>query len=311
MKARKVKRLDPEATLEENAARIISLRLAEMRSFTPAALDPANSVAQHDMRIAAKRLRYVLEATGFCFGKPAQTAARRARDLQGLLGEVHDCDVMLPAIDTHVADLRAEDAAAVRAKAGDAQRLDPAIAARAPHRTAYRGLQVLTVYVQAQRDLLFDRFLAFWSAQEEAGTWDRLDRAVTRAAARDQGAPRCRGTHREGAKASWRRPSASNTRPRSVRAKQPPSWWRRRHPDDYPAAVAGRFAGASDDRSRTSAAERSGPPCIAKAHPRGHTTVVPPVGTRRSTSWGRGGQAAARVVTGTKRARRRCVMSLL
>ena len=180
MKARRVKRLDPAAPLEENAARIISTRLAEMRSFTPAALDPANSVAQHDMRIAAKRLRYTLEATGFCFGKPAQTAGRRARDLQGLLGEVHDCDVMLPVIDAHIADLRAEDAAAVRAKAGDAKTLDPALAARAHHRTAYRGLEVLTVYVQAQRELVFDRFLAFWSEQEQSGTWDRLERAVTR-----------------------------------------------------------------------------------------------------------------------------------
>ena len=178
MKAQRVKRLDPAAPLEENAARIVSVRLDEMRSFAPAALDPANSVAQHDMRIAAKRLRYILEATGFCFGKPAQTAARRARDLQGLLGEVHDCDVMLPTIDTHIADLRAEDAAAVREKAGDARVLDPALAARARHRTAYRGLDVLTVYVQARRELLFDRFLAFWRAQEEAGTWDRLDRAV-------------------------------------------------------------------------------------------------------------------------------------
>ena len=132
MKARRVKRLDPAAPLEENAARIVAVRLDEMRSFTPAALDPANSVAQHDMRIAAKRLRYILEATGFCFGKPAQTAGRRARDLQGLLGEVHDCDVMLPVIDTHIADLRTEDAAAVRAKAGDATDPRPARSRRAP-----------------------------------------------------------------------------------------------------------------------------------------------------------------------------------
>ena len=178
MKARRVKRLDPAASLEENAARIVALRLQEMRAFVPAALDPANSVAQHDMRIAAKRLRYVLDATGFCFGKPAQTAARRARDLQTLLGEVHDCDVMLPAIDAHIAALRAEDAAAVRAKAGDAETLDPALAARARHRTAYRGLDVLGVYVQARRELLFDRFLAFWRRHEEAGTWARLERAV-------------------------------------------------------------------------------------------------------------------------------------
>jgi hypothetical protein len=180
MKAKRVKRLDPQASLEENAARIVSVRLDELRSFVPGALDPANSTAQHDMRIAAKRLRYILEATGFCFGKPAHNAARRARDLQGLLGDVHDCDVMLPMVDAHIAELRAEDAAAVRAKAGPAANLDPRLVSRARHRTAYRGLDVLTVYLQARRDLLFERFLGFWQEQEEAGTWDRLERAVMR-----------------------------------------------------------------------------------------------------------------------------------
>ena len=65
-----------------NAARILRTRLDEMRSFAPGALQAENATEQHDLRIAAKRLRYVLEATGFCFGAPADTARRRARDLQ-------------------------------------------------------------------------------------------------------------------------------------------------------------------------------------------------------------------------------------
>ena len=132
------------------------------------------------MRIAAKRLRYILEMTGFCFGRPAQTTLRRTKDLQDLLGEVHDCDVMLPRIEAHVAELRAKDALAVRKKAGDASNLDPALVAQTRHRTSYRGLEVLAVFTQARRELLFERFVAFWEEQERAGTWDRLDRAVTR-----------------------------------------------------------------------------------------------------------------------------------
>jgi CHAD domain len=180
MKARPVKKLDPSTPLVENAARIIAVRLDELRSFTPRALEAGHSGAQHDMRIAAKRLRYILETTDFCFGRPAQTAARRARDLQDLLGELHDCDVMLPVIEAHLADLRADDAAVVRERAGEARSLDPHLAARAPNRTAYRGLEVLAVYVQARRELLFDRFRMFWSEQERSGTWERLERAVTR-----------------------------------------------------------------------------------------------------------------------------------
>jgi hypothetical protein len=177
VKARPVKKLDPSRPLGENAARIIRVRLEEMESFAPRALE-GKTKAQHDMRIAAKRLRYVLEVTGFCFGRPADTARRRARDLQDILGEIHDCDVMLPRVRRHLKELQRTDAAAVRDRAGLAPDLDPRLAAHAPHRTAYRGLDVLAVYLEARRELLTDRFIAFWRRQEETGTWKRLERAV-------------------------------------------------------------------------------------------------------------------------------------
>jgi hypothetical protein len=178
VKARPVKKLDPSAPLGENAARIVKVRLDEMLGFVPAALDRGRITEQHDMRIAAKRLRYVLEITDFCFGTPAETARRRARDLQDILGEMHDCDVMLPRLREHLDDLQGRDAVAVRERAGNAPDLDPRLAAQAPHRTAYRGLDVLAVYLRARRELLFDRFVAFCERQEEMGTWLRLEKAV-------------------------------------------------------------------------------------------------------------------------------------
>jgi hypothetical protein len=177
MKAAPVKKLDPTRSLGENAARIIQVRLDEMLAFAPRAL-AGKTKAQHDMRIAAKRLRYVLEVTGFCFGKPADTARRRARDLQDILGEIHDCDVMLPRVREHLRELQASDAKAVRGRADRAPDLDPRLAARAPHRTVYRGLDVLAVYLEARRALLEDRFADFWKRQEKTGTWVRLQRAV-------------------------------------------------------------------------------------------------------------------------------------
>jgi hypothetical protein len=180
VKARRVKKLDPGSPLVDNAARIVRVRLDEMLSFAPAALEFERIRDQHDMRIAAKRLRYILETTEFCFGTPAQMARRRARDLQDLLGEMHDCDVMLPRVEAHLAALRAQDAAAVRQLAGQSPDLDPRLTARAQHRTAYRGLDVLAVYVQARRRLLFDCFREFWAEQERAGTWRSLEQAVGR-----------------------------------------------------------------------------------------------------------------------------------
>jgi CHAD domain-containing protein len=177
VRARPVKKLNPSRPLGENAARIIGTRLDEMLSFAPKALD-GRVKSQHNMRIAAKRLRYVLEVTGFCFGRPADTARRRSRDLQDILGEMHDCDEMLPRVRRHLEELQRTDAQAVREKAGQTPDLDPRLAAQAPHRTAYRGLDVLAVYLEARRKLLSDRFAAFWARQEETGTWLRLERAI-------------------------------------------------------------------------------------------------------------------------------------
>lgn len=178
MKAKRIRKLDPEQPLVENAARIVRVRLDEMRSFGPAALHPECSTEQHDLRIAAKRLRYVLETTGFCFGVAADTGRRRAREIQEVLGDLHDCDVMLPRVDEHVATLRARDAEAFRELGEGAPDLQPRLISRAPHRTAYRGLELLAAHVQARRGLLFDRFVELWGELEQARTWERLERAI-------------------------------------------------------------------------------------------------------------------------------------
>ncbi len=186
MKARRVKNLDPGTSLGENAARIVRVRLRELTSFAPKAVRPENAREQHDMRIAAKRLRYILEVTDVCFGPAASKARRRARDLQDIIGELHDCDEMLPRVESHIRKLREDDLAAVRGWAAGAPDLDPGLAAKTPNRANYRGLQVLAVYFEARRAVLHDRLLEFWTAQERDGTWDRLDREAKAVLAGEQ-----------------------------------------------------------------------------------------------------------------------------
>ena len=178
MKARRVKGLDPGAPLADAAERIVRVRLDELHSFVPAALDPAEVEALHDLRIAAKRLRYVLEVTAPCFGPYAAVAARRAKAVQDVIGEVHDCDVMLPRVAAEIETLRAADAAALRALAGDAQSLHPGLAARAPGRRAYRGLEALGVHLRVRRGLEHERFLALWEKLAREGFRAQLERAV-------------------------------------------------------------------------------------------------------------------------------------
>jgi hypothetical protein len=180
MKARKVKGLDADGTLADNAERIVRVRLDELVSFIPRALDPDEVVALHDMRIAAKRLRYVLEVTaGTCFGPYADTALKRAKEIQDLLGEVHDCDVQLPRVLGLLDELRATDAreAGARAAAGG-EDLEPALAASTAHASAWRGLETLAVYLIARRALLFARFGDLWTDLERSGFRARLEYAV-------------------------------------------------------------------------------------------------------------------------------------
>jgi hypothetical protein len=184
VKAKRVKGLEPEGMLADNAERIVRTRLAEMCGFMPRAADPMEVEALHDMRIAAKRLRYVLEITGPCFGEYAGTAVRHTKDLQDLLGEIHDCDVQRPDVEAFRDELVEADVLAVRTRARGDEDLDPRLVARAPHRADHAGLAALEVHLRARRELLFRRFIEQWADLERKGFRSRLEYAITERAGR-------------------------------------------------------------------------------------------------------------------------------
>jgi CHAD domain-containing protein len=169
VKARKVKGLKPDMPLGAALERIAGTRLAEVHSFEHAVRDPDSAEELHDMRIAAKRLRYVLEMSEPVLGPAAATGAKRAKKLQDLLGEIHDCDEHLPLVEAHIERLRAEDAEAVRATAQrGASDLDPEAAREAPNRRHYAGLEALATYLRARRPVLYERFVREWAQLEKS-----------------------------------------------------------------------------------------------------------------------------------------------
>jgi CHAD domain-containing protein len=139
VKARKVEGLDPRQSLRANAARIVRTRLDELRGFAEEALAPGASGAQHSMRIAAKRLRYVVEIVGPCAGEDAEAARDACKQLQSMLGDLHDCDLMLRRVE---------------------------------------GIESATALLRTRRELLFRRFVEHWQAQASKGTWATLERAL-------------------------------------------------------------------------------------------------------------------------------------
>jgi hypothetical protein len=179
VRARRVKGLDPSLPLADALERIVAVRLDELCGLAPRALDPDDVEASHDLRIAAKRLRYILEVGAEpCFGPYAEKAAKRVKDLQDLLGELHDCDVQLPRVLALAEALRTADAHEARRLAGGADDLEPAKAAGTTHAPAFRGLQTLALYLQARRSLLFERFGELWTTLEREGFQARLQFAI-------------------------------------------------------------------------------------------------------------------------------------
>lgn len=143
MKAHEVTGLQPTQELAQAAQRIVAVRVAELYSFAPAALEPNGDAALHDMRIAAKRLRYVLELVGFCLDGVAEELAGRVRELQTLIGEIHDYDVLLARL--------------ARVSTANAT-----------------GIGRLARRFREHRDELFAQFTMLWTAIEASGLHDRL-----------------------------------------------------------------------------------------------------------------------------------------
>ncbi len=148
MKARAIDELDPAMPLEEAARRIIAVRTAELYAFVPAALDERNAVALHDMRIAAKRLRYALDVVAFSLDAVAEEARAVVRELQRVIGAIHDHDILLARI------------------------------AQLPRAHA-KGADRLAERVGGKRSELFGEFTALWHTIERSGLRDRLDAATS------------------------------------------------------------------------------------------------------------------------------------
>ena len=179
MKARRVKGLDPAGPLVDNLERIVRVRLAELLAFMPRAADPDRVEALHDMRIAAKRLRYILEIAHPCFGDYARTAVNRVKDLQELLGELHDCDVQSDELEAFLSGLISEDALALALAADGMDDLAPEALRVARHHDDHAGVAALLVYVRARRRVLFGAFERLWTDLERGGFAARLEYAVT------------------------------------------------------------------------------------------------------------------------------------
>ena len=85
----------PEPVFRDVSRAIILDRLREFEKLSNSLFEPFEVEALHEMRIAAKRLRYAVELFQPCWPRSNATVAKRAARLQTALGDLHDCDVWI------------------------------------------------------------------------------------------------------------------------------------------------------------------------------------------------------------------------
>jgi CHAD domain-containing protein len=89
--------VDPDGPLAANAPLMLHTRLEELYRYAGCVGDESRVEELHNMRIAAKRLRYTMEIYAPCFpGKEFANLYDDVKKVQERIGDLHDADVRIP-----------------------------------------------------------------------------------------------------------------------------------------------------------------------------------------------------------------------
>ena len=165
--------VDPDASVIDNARRVLAVRVAEFYSFEPIVPYPELSAALHDLRISAKRLRYTLELFRPQFGKAGERQIERVKAIQEELGTLHDHDVRIDLIGDELSQLMVEQSRMTQSEIADASSEELAAIAtaalRAPPDDPRRGLIALLGREHTGRRAAYTRFRELWNMYTRDG----------------------------------------------------------------------------------------------------------------------------------------------
>ena len=158
-KAHKISGVKPLCRYRENARIILPQRVEEVYTWEPFIRDAARPEELHNMRISIKRLRYTMETFRVVYQFPIECSEEGTTtddkrfaeflavivDLQEILGDIHDCDVVLQVL-TDYTHQSTSDTAAPRAL--------PA--------AGKSGIAKLIVQTRETRKTDYEKFLEKW-----------------------------------------------------------------------------------------------------------------------------------------------------
>ncbi len=175
-KARPITGLDPQAPTGMNARIIAKVRLEDLYSWESYVDNPYNIRELHNMRIAAKRLRYTFEVFEDELPVACKPIVEELVKIQDELGTLHDTDVMIALLrlclgrqDTaSIVDYEQSSAKAELKKEKPlvapelvAVLLDPAVS---PSTEERYGLELFLQYQEQLRNMQYNAFRQHWYA---------------------------------------------------------------------------------------------------------------------------------------------------
>lgn len=170
-KARPIEGLNIQASTGQNAAIIARTRLEELYEWSQHVDAPYAVRELHNMRIAAKRLRYTLEIFEDYLPQECKAAVDELQQLQDELGAMHDSDVLIAMLRLCLANQESplnKQALAVSTKGAHksflpqeliAVLIDPAAAPNAEQRY---GLELFLRKREEQREQEYQNFRQHW-----------------------------------------------------------------------------------------------------------------------------------------------------
>ena len=115
-KARDIPGLHAELSYREAAARTVAVRAEELFEYAEGVLDTSDIERVHDMRVASRRLRAVLEIYEPCFPRRAlRNVLGDVKALADALGERRDPDVHLSQLEEFAEAVKAPDRPGIEA----------------------------------------------------------------------------------------------------------------------------------------------------------------------------------------------------
>jgi len=146
------------------AERHVHTKLDELRAYQDSLAHPEDQRRHHAMRIAAKRLRYTMEICKPVYDGQLDEFTAAVKQVQMLLGNVHDCDVWIEQLDELLKEER--------------QRIDRCYGHDRPLARLRVGIDYLRQERQEERRQVFRALVEYWQRLTDQGLWDNLAGAI-------------------------------------------------------------------------------------------------------------------------------------